>query len=146
MEYSKNGLHLTERFEGCALRAYRDIAGVPTIGYGHTAGVQPGMVCTQEQAEAWLLDDVDMAARAVNQLVTASLTQNEFDALVDFVFNVGIGNFRDSTLLKMLNAGDYSQAAGQFARWDKAGGVEVAGLLARRQAEETEFLDELDPC
>jgi lysozyme len=139
MQYSKQGLALTESFEGCRLTAYADSTGIPSIGYGHTAGVQLGDTCTQEQADAWLLEDVQTAVNDVNRLVTVPLTQSEFDSLCDFVYNVGGGNFASSTMLKLLNAGNYSAAAEQFDRWDQAGGVVVAGLLRRREAEQSEF-------
>lgn len=139
MNYSSNGLQLTEYFEGCSLTAYQDAAGVWTIGYGHTIGVQPGDTCTQAQAEAWLEQDVAGAVATVNQFVTVPLTQGQFDALVDFVFNLGATNFESSTLLKLLNEGDYAGAADQFVRWDHCNGEENVGLLARRQAETAEF-------
>lgn len=139
LQYSKTGLALTEQFEGCRLVAYQDVRGVWTIGYGHTSGVHAGMTCTQAQAEQWLLEDIEYAANAVKHYVTVALTQGEFDALVDFVFNVGVGNFAGSTLLRKLNAGDYAGAAHEFERWDMAGGKHVAGLLRRRIAEENEF-------
>lgn len=140
MKYSKNGLQITEQFEGCRLVAYQDQVGVWTIGYGHTRGVHAGMTCTMAQAEAWLLEDVASAEADVNTHVAVPLTQGEFDALVDFTFNLGSGSFNGSTLLKLLNKGDYQDAAEQFARWDKAGGKEVAGLLRRRLAEKQEFV------
>lgn len=140
LQYSKSGIALTEQFEGCRLVAYQDVKGVWTIGYGHTAGVYPGMTCTQFQAEQWLLQDVAWASSAVKKLVTTALNQHEFDALVDFVFNVGSGNFGGSTMLKLLNAGDHVNAAGEFEKWDMSGGKHIAGLLRRRIAEEKEFL------
>ena len=139
MNYSKSGLQLTEQFEGVRLTAYQDQVGVWTIGYGHTAGVQPGDTCTQEQAEAWLQSDVSWAVQTVNLYVTIALTQGEFDALVDFVFNLGSGSFEHSTLLTLVNQRNFGAAADQFERWDHAGGKVVAGLLRRRQAEEEEF-------
>ena len=139
MEYSLDGLHLTESFESCRLQAYLDSAGVPTIGYGHTHGVTLGMSCTQEEAEQWLQQDIQVAAQAVNGMVTVALTQPEFDALVDFAFNLGAGNLQKSTLLRLLNAGDYKGAAAEFEKWDRAGGKVMAGLLRRRQAEEQMF-------
>ena len=139
MTYSQDGLHLTEQFEGCKLEAYLDSVGVPTIGYGHTHGVTLGMTCTQEQAEEWLLEDVQAAVNAVNSMVRVPLTQQEFDALVDFTFNLGSGSLQHSTLLRLLNSGDYQGAAGEFEKWDKAGGKVLAGLLRRRQAEEEMF-------
>lgn len=139
MNYSKDGLALTESFEGCRLVAYQDSGGIWTIGYGHTKDVHVGMTCSQPQAEQWLLADVSDATTAVNRLVHIALSQEEFDALVDFVFNVGIGNFAGSTLLKLLNAHDLQGAIDEFDKWDRAAGVEVAGLLRRRQAERAMF-------
>ncbi|WP_321921725.1 lysozyme [Burkholderia sp. BCC1998] len=139
MNYSLTGKQLTEQFEGCELTAYQDQVGVWTIGYGHTAGVAPGMTCTQDQAAAWLDQDVQWAVNVVNHAVTVPVTQGEFDAMVDFVFNLGSGNFESSTLLKLLNSGNYDGAAAQFPRWDLAGGKVSAGLLRRRMAEQAEF-------
>jgi lysozyme len=138
--YGKNGLALTESCEGCKLTAYQDSVGVWTIGYGHTGpDVHKGLRITQNQATALLLKDVQSAADCVNKLVTVQLTQDEFDALVDFVFNVGSGNFANSTLLKLLNAGDFNGAVNEFQKWDKAGGVVLPGLLKRRLAEANLF-------
>ena len=139
MLYSSAGLHLTEQFEGCKLIAYQDVKGVWTIGYGHTAGVREGDTCSQIQAEIWLQQDISWAATVVNRYVTVNLDQGQFDALVDFVFNAGSGNFSESTMLKLINAGHLDQAAAEFEKWDKAGGLVVAGLLRRRKAEEGEF-------
>ena len=139
MQYSKTGEELTESFEGLRLVAYQDSVGVWTIGYGHTRDVAEGMVCTSDQALQWLTEDTQSAVNAVNRLVTVSLTQSEFDALVDFVFNLGSGAFAGSTMLRLLNSGDMVRAAGQFDLWDHAGGVVVAGLLRRRMAENAEF-------
>lgn len=139
MQYSKTGLALTERFESCRLEAYQDQVGVWTIGWGHTKGVYEGMTCTAEQALQWLIQDTLAAATAVNVLVNVPVTQDEFDALTDFIFNLGAMAFASSTMLRLLNAGDYEGAAGQFERWDHAGGVEVAGLLRRRKEEEDLF-------
>ena len=146
-KYSKDGLHLTEGFEGVRLAAYPDPAtgGDPwTIGYGHTGPeVHSGMTITQEQAENYLMQDVAKAASDVNAKVTVEITQNEFDALVDFAFNCGCGNLNNSTLLKKLNAGDYEGAAQEFLKWDMAAGHHMAGLLRRRQAEELLFLKDM---
>lgn len=141
--YSGKGLALTEQWEGCRLTAYQDQVGVWTIGYGHTgADVTPGLAITQQQAEALLAKDVLTAARCVNTMVKLQLTQCEFDALVDFVFNLGTGAFSRSTLLADLNSGNLAGAAAQFESWDRAGGVVVAGLLRRRQAEAGLFQSE----
>ncbi len=142
MTYSKAGLQLTERFEGCRLNAYPDTGGVWTIGYGHTHGVHEGMTCTPEQAQIWLEQDIQAAADAVNRLVSVLLKQSEFDALVDFVFNLGAGAFARSTMLEDLNAGNLAAAALQFPLWDRDAGRVLAGLLHRRLAEEAEFNEE----
>jgi len=140
LTYGKNGLALTEQFEGCRLMAYQDQVGVWTIGYGHTGPeVKAGLTITQAQAAAWLAADVASAAACVNRLVAVRLSQEEFDALVDFVFNLGQRAFANSTLLRELNAGEFAAAAAQFDLWDHAGGVVVAGLLRRRQSEAALF-------
>ena len=147
MNYSKNGLHLTENFEGLRLTAYPDPAtnGDPwTIGYGHTgAEVHQGMTVTQEQAEEFLMQDVQKAVQTVNSKVHTDLTQNEFESLVDFVFNVGAGNFAGSTLLRKINAGDMEGAALEFEKWTHADGKVMAGLIKRRHAEAVLFLNKL---
>lgn len=140
MYYSKQGLQLTEGFEGCWLTAYLDQGGVATIGYGHTSGVKLGDTCTWEQAQQWLEQDIAWAEGEVNQKVSIPLTQGEFDALTDWVFNCGRYALEHSTLLRLVNEDDLPEAAEQFERWDHAGGKVVAGLLRRRLAEEAEFL------
>lgn len=140
VQYSQAGLALTKQFESCRLTAYQDVKGVWTIGWGHTGpDVLPGLVWTQKQADDALALDINWANNVVNSLCHASLTQSEHDALVDFVFNVGSGNFAHSTMLTYLNQGNMVMAALEFEKWDKAGGVVVAGLLRRRQAEERMF-------
>ena len=141
LAYSSKGLALTEQFEGLRLTAYQDSVGVWTIGYGHTGSdVHPGLAITQQQASELLLKDVASAVAAVNRLVTVPLTQNQFDALVDFVFNAGAGNLAGSTLLRDLNAGNYAGAAAQFPKWVHAGNQILPGLVARRNAELALFL------
>lgn len=140
LDYSMNGFHLTQSFEGCKLKAYQDSTGVWTIGFGHTKGVAEGQECTQDQANQWLSEDVQDSVHAVNQTVTVPLSQNQFDALVDFTFNLGAGSEAHSTLLRVLNQGDYTAAAAEFLKWNHAGGVVVAGLTKRRQAENKLFL------
>jgi lysozyme len=139
LTYSKNGLALTELFEGDILNAYQDQHGIWTIGYGHTEGVYPGQNITQEQAVALLFSDLGNAVHCVNEVVTVRLTQSQFDALVDFTFNIGITNFRNSTLLHDINAGRFPEALAQFRLWDHCGGIVNAGLLRRRNAEASEF-------
>lgn len=134
--YSDTGLTLTKNFEGCELSAYADQAGVWTIGYGHTgSGVYAGLTITQEQAEAFLRSDLAAAVSCVNSLVTSEIVQCQFDALVDFTFNLGCASLANSTLLRYVNGGDFADAANQFLRWDHVRGVVVPGLLLRRQAE-----------
>lgn len=139
--YSQRGLLLTEHSEGCRLQAYWDATGhVWTIGTGHTGSdVVEGLVWTQEQADAALESDVATACNAVNSLVTVPLNQNQFDALVDFTFNDGVGAFKNSTLLRLLNAGDYVGANAQFALWVNSGGKRLPGLVTRRAAEAALF-------
>lgn len=140
MFYTSNGLHLTQQFESCRLTAYQDVKGVWTIGWGHTGPeVVEGLIWSQAQADEALQNDIQWAVNVVNHLVTFQLTQDEFSATTDFVFNVGSGNFASSTLLKDLNAGNLTAAAAQFDLWDHASGQIVAGLLRRRQAETSEF-------
>ena len=140
---SQNCYDLIKNFEGCKLEAYPDPAthGEPiTIGVGHTGGVKLGDVITKEQADEYLVNDVAHAANAVNQMVAVSITQGEFDALCSFAFNLGIGNLKNSTLLKKLNSGDIQGAADQFLVWNKAAGKVMAGLTRRREAERALFL------
>ena len=147
MEYSKDGLHLTERFEGCRLVAYPDpgSGGDPwTIGYGHTGPeVVEGLQITQDQAEQYLAQDIKQAEANVNAVVHVELTQEEFDALVDFAFNCGCRNLDSSTLMKKLNAGDYEGASHEFIKWDMAAGHHMSGLLKRREAEAAMFISKL---
>ena len=132
---------LIKEFEGCKLKAYKCPAGIWTIGYGHTGNdVYEGKTITQQEAEVILENDLKRFVDGVDKLVTVQLTRNQLGALVSFAFNVGLGNFRSSTLLKILNQGRYADAAEQFLRWDKAGGKVLPGLTKRRHAERTLFL------
>ena len=137
MKMSAAGLRLLKASEGFRSATYRDVAGLETIGYGHR--LRPGESfpsgITQQQAEAILAADLDGAEASVLRLVKAPLSQGQFDALVDFVFNLGAGRLAASTLLKDLNAGSYEAAASQLRLWDHVGAQENAGLKARREAE-----------
>ena len=135
METSKTGLDLIKHFEGCELYAYKCPAGVWTIGYGHTKGVEPGMQITEQDAEDMLKEELIEYESYINDLVTVGLNQNQFDAMVSWVYNLGAGNLKASTLLKVLNAGDYAGVSAQIMRWNKAGGKVLEGLTRRRQAE-----------
>ncbi|HCR1911714.1 TPA: lysozyme [Enterobacter kobei] len=140
MKTGEKGLALIKHFEGLRLWAYQCSANVWTIGYGHTAGVRPGDVITPEQADAFLREDVADAERSVGRFVCVPLTQHQFDALVSFVFNLGVESFRTSTLLKKLKAGDYDSAAQEFGCWVHAGGKALPGLVRRREAERALFI------
>jgi lysozyme len=129
------GIALIERFEGCSLKAYRCPAGVLTIGFGHTGpDVTAALEITAARADELLRDDLTRFEHAVQQLASVA-SDNQFAALVSFAFNLGQENLRASTLLRKHNAGDFAGAAGEFARWNKAGGRVLAGLTARRAAE-----------
>lgn len=128
-------MELIKRFEGLRLTPYYCSAGILTIGYGHTSGVKMGMRITEEEAEILLEADLGAAEMAVGRLVQVSLTDNQFAALVSFVFNLGSGRLASSTLLRKLNAGDYEGAAGQFGKWVFGGGRKLPGLITRRESE-----------
>jgi len=140
MEYSDKGYALTQEFEGLRLEAYQDQGGKWTIGYGHTGpDVYRGLSISAEEAIALLKQDVQMAIATVSRLVTIPITQNQFDALVDFTFNLGEGNFASSTLLRRVNVGNDIDAAREFLRWDYVAGEHNAGLARRREAESQMF-------
>lgn len=138
---SDKGISLIKRFEGVRLKAYKDVAGVPTIGYGHTSGVKMGDTISQERADELLKQDLKSRESTVASYVDVrTLTQNQFDALVSFVYNLGSGNFKSSTLLKKVRANpDDKTIRGEFMKFNKAriGGVlkAVDGLTNRRKAE-----------
>jgi lysozyme len=139
-DYSSAGLALTCSFEGLRLEAYQDSAGVWTIGFGHAGtGVHAGQRITEQEAEALLRADLAEAIECVRRALTVTLTQGQFDALVDLCFNVGRGNFLGSSLLRYVNAGETERAAQQFGRWVHAGGHVIPGLVRRRAAEAALF-------
>lgn len=155
LQYSEQGLRLTKDSEGLELVAYPDPGtknhpdpierGKPwTIGYGHTKGVYPGMTCTEAQADAWLREDVKWAERAVKDLVEVRLSQGQYDALVDFVFNVGRKAFLNSELLQKLNQGRYSEVDAELAEWIFSGGKVFQGLVTRR-ARAAQLFDDEEP-
>jgi lysozyme len=137
MRTSQAGLDLIKRSEGFRPQTYRDACGLPTIGYGHRLmdlnAFPFGL--TEAEAAKILAEDLRNAEQAVERLVKVPLTQGQFDALVDFVFNLGAGRLATSSMLRMLNAGRYVDAAEHMLAWDHAGGRELAALKARRQAE-----------
>tara|TARA_Y100001963_G_scaffold34782_1_gene48507 strand:- start:2152 stop:2577 length:426 start_codon:yes stop_codon:yes gene_type:complete len=140
MKISNNGLDLVKHFEGLVLKAYKCPAGVWTIGYGHTKDVQPGDEWSEDHAEHMLEVEMEEYEQYINDLVEVELNQNQFDAMVSWVYNLGVGNLQSSTLLKVLNAGDYAGVPEQIMRWNKAGGKVLEGLTRRRQAEADLFV------
>ncbi len=139
MRTGRNGVELIRHFEGCRFDAYLCPAGVWTIGYGHTADVKEGDSIDQEAAEAFLIEDLETFEQAVTRLVEVPLTQQQFDALVSWTFNLGAGNLAESTLLKKLNNYQYAEVPEQMMRWVRAGGKVLDGLVRRRAAEAALF-------
>lgn len=142
---SQNGIDLIKQFEGKRLEAYLCPAGIPTIGYGHTGKVNGkpivlGMKISEKKAEALLKKDLKSFEKGVSDCVKVPLSQGQFDALVSFSYNLGIGSLQTSTLLKLLNQKKYTEAADQFGRWVKAGNEVLDGLVKRREAEKKLFL------
>ena len=147
-EFSPNGVSKLESLESFKATIYRDAAGIPTIGFGHKVrlgdGILMGDSISSIEGTALLLKDAAAAVHAVNFCVETQLNQNQFDALVIFVYNIGVTAFQNSRLLQLLNAGDFASAANELLVWDKAHVqgqlVELAGLRNRREAEQELFL------
>ena len=140
MKTGPKGIKLLKSFEGWRAKAYRDSVGVLTIGYGHTsmAGpptVKPDMTITKEEGEAILKRDLRVYEKAVNDAVRVELSQEQFDALVSFCYNVGGGNFRKSSVLRCVNRRDFDSVPAKLMLWNKAGGKVLRGLTRRRAAE-----------
>jgi lysozyme len=131
---------LIKQFEGCKLEAYQDQRGIWTIGYGSTSDVHEGMVITQADAELRLEADLAEAKKRLGALVQAALTENQWGALVSLVFNIGSGNFAGSTLRTLLNEAKIADAANEFPKWCRTGGLVNPGLLRRRNLERALFL------
>lgn len=136
---SQSGINLIKKFEGCRLTAYLCPANKWTIGWGHTDGVKQGQVITQAQADALFLKDVQEFVDGVNKLVKVEINQNQFDALVAFSYNCGLGALENSTLLKYVNAKQFEKASAEFDRWNKGGGKVLPGLVRRRNEEQALF-------
>ena len=146
MKTSARGQALIKHFEGCSLTAYRDGAGIWTIGWGWTrpvdgVDVHRWMTISQEKADALFNEGVVDYEQAVCRLVTVALTQNQFDALVSFTYNLGPVALEHATLLAKLNAGDYAGAAAEFDRWVYIGKSPSDGLIRRRAAEKALFME-----
>jgi lysozyme len=135
MNISKEGIELIKKFEGCELEAYQDSVGVWTIGYGHIKNVKEGDSINRDEAEHLLEEELPEYEGYINDMVKVPLNQCQFDALCAWVYNLGPTNLNDSTLLKLLNAGDYHLIPSQIKRWNKAGGKTLQGLIRRREAE-----------
>jgi lysozyme len=142
--FSDYGKDILKGREALRLTAYLDEGGVPTIGWGHTRGVKLGDVITLQQAEDFLSEDLYDTELAINRLVFVDISQNQYDALVCLVFNIGISAFSKSTLLRKLNQGDFVGAADQFDVWVFDNGKRVLGLERRRKIEKTLFLKGMD--
>ena len=142
LKTSQEGISLIKSFEGCELTAYRCSANVPTIGFGHTAGVSDGDTCTQEEEETMLAEDLEEFEDYVKNYVESELQQNEFDALVAWTYNLGPANLKESTMLKELNSGNFEEVPRQMKRWNRAGGEVLDGLIRRREAESRLFKGE----
>lgn len=134
------GRSLIQQFEGLRLSAYRDTGGKWTIGRGHTRGVRPGMVIDTATADRLFDEDLAAAEFVVRRLVRVPLNENQFSALVSFAYNVPFNDFRTSTLLRLVNEGDFAAAAVQFPRWVYDNGRKISGLERRRAAEQKLFL------
>jgi len=140
MNIPQKGIDLIKKYEGCKLSAYKCPAGVWTIGIGHTAGVKQGDKITQAQADELFKNDLKRFEKGINSLVKVSLNENQFSALVSLTFNIGIGNFSKSTLLKLLNHGKYQEASKEFEKWVFSKGKKLNGLIKRRKEEKELFI------
>jgi len=138
---SQKAFDLIRQFEGLMLTAYKCPAGILTIGYGHTGkDVVPGETIDMDTAEQLLLADVAKIIPGLNLLLKVDVTQNQFDALVSFTYNNGIGNFKNSTMLQLINKGDFTDAAKEFGRWVFGAHIKLDGLVTRRLAERDLFV------
>jgi lysozyme len=146
MNINKATVDLVKEFEGCKLTAYKDVAGVWTIGYGTTAraglGIIPveGMTITQDEADRLLLDGLNKFADQIRPMLPADINDNMFGACLSLAYNVGGYNFGRSTVLSTLQDGDYAKSADAFLMWNRAGGKILKGLVRRREAERKLFL------
>lgn len=143
MKIGPRGLAMIKRFEGCKLQAYQDSVGVWTIGYGSTLGVKQGDRISEQQADTLLQADLARFENGVAKYLTREVRESQADAMISLAFNVGLGNFKDSTLLKLTNQNSPLQAAQQFVKWANAGGKPLLGLLRRRFAEGQLYLEDL---
>ena len=142
MKISEEGKALIKKFEGCKLEAYLCPAGYWTIGFGNVKNAKEGKTISQNEADFYLTKDLEEFESYVNSMVKVPLEQNQFDALVAWTFNLGGSNLRSSTMLKVLNNGEYDKVPSEMKRWNKAGGKTLQGLIRRREAESLLFKNE----
>ena len=143
MNLSPEGLAFIKGFEKCRLTAFKPTPEDDwTLGWGHTEGVKKGDTCTQEQADAWLAEDTGWVNDTLNSAITIVVNQSEFDACGSLCYNIGASAFEDSTLVRLLNNGQFDLASQQFARWNKQKGKVLDGLTRRRAAETALFNSE----
>lgn len=137
------GLWIIKDFEGCKLVVYKDIKGLPTVGWGHkvlvTDKLSIGDTITQEQADCWLIKDVNRTAGMLDSMIHNNITENQFSACVSLAYNIGVGAFERSTLLAYINNNQLMMAGEEILRWDHSKGLENFGLLRRRKAEQSLF-------
>ena len=144
MQINEAGIFLIKHFEGCKLTTYVDIAGINTIGYGHTGPeAYAGNTITQDAADRLLEEDLSKFSTGVERLITnRNLSANQFSAMVCFAYNIGLKNFKFSTLLRCVNKNNVLGAETEFLRWNKVKGIVVPGLVRRREAERILFKKE----
>jgi len=141
MKINELGLDLIKEFESCKLKSYQDIVGIWTIGWGHTGPeVKPDLIWTREQADNQLRQDLGRFEEGVSDRLDVDVNENQFSALVSLAYNIGLGNFNGSGLLKQINLGNFEIAAERFLMWNQAGGKVSEGLTRRREAERALFL------
>ena len=145
MLISNNCVNIVKEFEGFRSKPYKCSAGIPTIGYGSTFYINGEKVSMNdspisiELAEELLMNTLNMFSAKVNNLIKVELNQNQYDAIISFVYNIGVGGFSKSTMLKLINSKDFTNASKQFIRWNKANGKVVNGLTIRRKKEQELF-------
>lgn len=144
LSISVAGIQFIQRAEGVRYTAYPDVGGVPTICSGSTRAVRLGQTATPGECEVRLAEDSTYAGKAIARLVTHVLTQQQYDALVSLVFNIGPTAFQKSTLLRKLNSGQCHAVGAEFLRWDRVKGKRIPGLSTRRAKESTLWLEDCD--
>jgi lysozyme len=148
MQASQKAINLIKQFEGCRYHPYRDSVGLWTVGYGHLIGDGKSLpsgdnrIFTQEEIDSFLVNDLTRTESGINMLLKVPVTQNQYDALCSFCYNLGVGTFQKSTLLKDINAKMWDAAANDLLKFHFAGGVSQPGLVKRRQAEHDLFIKE----